>query len=39
MEKDENNQVNYITGSRILASMIKKFFTPDLLEKKAKLIE
>lgn len=31
--------VNYITGSRILSAMIKKFFTPDLLIKRAKLIE
>lgn len=39
MDKDENDCVNYIIGSRILSAMIKKFFTPSLLEKKAKLIQ
>lgn len=31
--------VNYMIGSRILAAIIKKFFTPILIKKREKLIQ
>ncbi|KAL4491859.1 hypothetical protein ABPG72_006114 [Tetrahymena utriculariae] len=39
INKDENNMISYLTESRILASIIKKFFTPNLIKKKARFIE
>jgi len=39
IEKDEWNMVNYISQSKLLASVIKKFFTKSMIEKKMKLIE
>lgn len=38
-DKDENGMVNYMIGSRILAAMIKKFFTPILIRKRERLIK
>ncbi|EGR28085.1 hypothetical protein IMG5_183420 [Ichthyophthirius multifiliis] len=37
IDKDENNMVNYLTGSRILSLMIKKFFTPNMIKKKLRI--
>jgi len=39
IEKDEWNMVNYFSQSKLLASVIKKFFTKSMIEKKMKLIE
>ena len=36
VEKDENNMVDYNVSSRFLGDMIKRFFSPALLQKKAK---
>jgi len=36
VEKDENNMVDYNVSSRFLGDMIKRFFSPVLLQKKVR---
>lgn len=34
VEKDENNMLDYNVSSRFIGDMIKRFFSPMLLQKK-----
>lgn len=38
MEKDEHGLVDYLIYSRFIGDMLKRFFSPDSLGKKAKLL-
>lgn len=38
VEKDENNMLDYVVSSRFLGDMIKRFFSPNLLKKKVKIL-
>lgn len=37
-EKDENGMVDYIVNSRFMGEMLKRFFAPSSIKKKAKLL-